>query len=87
MPSLDHFGGGGTGVVLELSLSHILHHQWSTVNLKQLFHHSQRLGSSGHAFCAHSYKPLETSAKMVVPIVKRSSRFVLTHSGHTDFYP
>lgn len=77
---LDHSDIGET-------FFHIPHHSWLTVNLKQLFHHSQRLGSSGRAFYVRSFKLLETSVKTVVPIVKRSSRFVATYSGYIGLDP
>ena len=69
------------------SLSYPSHQPWPTVNLKQLFHHSQKPDSSGHASCAHSSKLLETFAKMVAPIVKRSFRFVTVSSGHITLDP
>jgi len=57
-------------------LFHILHQSWPTVNLKQLSHLNRRPGSLGRAFYAHSFKLLETSVKVVAPIVKKSFRFV-----------
>lgn len=64
-------------------LFHILHKSWPTVNLKQLSHLNQRPDSLGRAFYAHSFKLLETSVKMVAPIVKKSFRFVpATHRTH-----